>query len=186
MLTKNCNHHNHEGDRTLPITDFHKNKSTPDGVHYTCKTCSRRNARQTRAKKALDPVWRKRFNDSNTKYRQAGGKVLQMFTAAQERARKKNLEFDITKDDIEIPDTCPVLGITIKSGIGRPGENKLVSGAIDSSPSLDRIDNSKGYIKGNVRVISWRANYLKNTATLDEMIKLGEDANQQKLLLEEQ
>jgi hypothetical protein len=39
----------------------------------------------------------------------------------------------------------------------------------DSSPSLDRIDNSKGYVKGNVAVISFRANTLKNNATADEL-----------------
>lgn len=37
------------------------------------------------------------------------------------------------------------------------------------SPSLDRLDSSKGYVKGNVRVISKRANQLKNNATVEEM-----------------
>jgi hypothetical protein len=41
--------------------------------------------------------------------------------------------------------------------------------SIDNSPSLDRIDTSKGYVKGNVWVISWRANKLKSDATLAEL-----------------
>ena len=37
------------------------------------------------------------------------------------------------------------------------------------APSLDRIDSSKGYIVGNISVISLRANMLKNNATLNEL-----------------
>jgi len=39
----------------------------------------------------------------------------------------------------------------------------------DSSPSLDRIDNTKGYVKGNVAVICYRANWLKNNANVKEI-----------------
>ena len=66
--------------------------------------------------------------------------------------------------DIQIPKVCPVLGIPIelKTGIGR----------YDSAPSLDRIVPEKGYIKGNVIVISWRANDIRADATTQEMQKI--------------
>ncbi len=35
--------------------------------------------------------------------------------------------------------------------------------------TLDRVVPSLGYVKGNVRVISFRANRLKNNATIDEI-----------------
>jgi hypothetical protein len=43
-------------------------------------------------------------------------------------------------------------------------------GPQDSSPSLDRLDNSRGYVKGNVWVISWLANKMKATATNEQLM----------------
>jgi hypothetical protein len=83
-----------------------------------------------------------------------------MINAARQRAKKKSLDFDITVDDIEIPEMCPVLGIPLIKGDGRLTEN---------SPTIDRIDNTKGYIKGNVMVISHRANNIKNSSTIKEI-----------------
>lgn len=81
-----------------------------------------------------------------------------MFSRARSRAKERGQEFKIELNDIQIPDTCPVLGIPIAPVKGK-------SGAFDSSPSLDRIDNSKGYLPGNVQVISQLANAMKSTAT---------------------
>lgn len=78
------------------------------------------------------------------------------------RATKKCLEFNITKYDLCLYEKCPILGIDIKLGV----KNHI------NSPSIDRIDNNKGYVKGNVIVISYRANKLKQDATLDELWKV--------------
>ena len=74
-----------------------------------------------------------------------------MWNSAKSRATEKGREFNIKLSDIVIPDLCPVLGVPM------------------DRPSLDRIDSSKGYAKGNVRVISHRANMLKNNATIEEL-----------------
>ena len=76
-----------------------------------------------------------------------------MWTGAKWRAKRDGLDFNISKEDINIPDQCPILGIKLKRNIG--------SGWHSDSPSLDRIDNTKGYTKDNIRVISNRANSLK-------------------------
>jgi hypothetical protein len=83
---------------------------------------------------------------------------------AKYRAKKRGIEFTITNADVEMPTQCPVLGIDIEHG----NTDQSLS-ARDCAPSLDRRDNKKGYVPGNVRVISWRANRLKNDATVEEL-----------------
>ena len=85
------------------------------------------------------------------------------FFSAQVRARKRGLSFDKDIPSIELPDVCPVLGITLVYPNGVDGKHS------PSSPSLDRIRPELGYVAGNLRVISNRANTLKNNATLEEM-----------------
>ena len=90
----------------------------------------------------------------------------QMLSRAKYRAKQRGHEFTITKDDIVIPDKCPLLGIPLI-------KNKTIQKG--NSPSLDRKDPTKGYIKGNVWVISNRANTLKNDATIQELKTLVEN-----------
>lgn len=82
-----------------------------------------------------------------------------LYLKAKSRAKRRGIEFNIDKEDVVVPDICPVLGIKIIPGSTAVNRN---------SPSLDRIDNSKGYVKGNVAVISHRANHLKNSGTIEE------------------
>lgn len=74
--------------------------------------------------------------------------------------------FNITINDVVIPRRCPLLGIELRAGLPRNSAE---------SPSIDRIVPSLGYVKGNVWVISNRANILKNDATLEELEMLTEN-----------
>ena len=87
------------------------------------------------------------------------------WSAAKKRAKNKNLPFDIEVSDIIIPEFCPVLGLKLEVNDGLKQHN---------SPSLDRIIPSLGYVKGNIQVISDRANTLKSNGTLEEFEKLVE------------
>lgn len=89
---------------------------------------------------------------------------LKMLTAAKQRAKLKGIPFSITIDDIEIPDTCPLLGVTLAISGGMMGEN---------SPSLDRIRNNIGYVRGNVLVVSYLANRCKGRLQADDLLKLA-------------
>ena len=82
---------------------------------------------------------------------------------ARARAGNKGLLFEIQLEDIAIPDKCPILGIELGIAEGI---------AADFSPSLDRIDSTKGYTKDNIVVISYRANRIKNDSSLEEIEKL--------------
>jgi|688.fasta_scaffold192409_5 hypothetical protein len=94
--------------------------------------------------------------------------VSAMWSRAKYRAKQKGLDFTIEQKDIIIPDKCPLLGIPLECHRGKGSQQ-------GNSPSLDRIDPTKGYIKGNVWVISNRANTLKNDATLQELELLVEN-----------
>lgn len=92
--------------------------------------------------------------------------------AARNRARKEGLDFTINVADVKIPEFCPLLLIRIEPRRGGHGPQ-------DASPSLDRIDNTKGYTKENVWVVSWLANKMKATASKEQLLTFAE--NVQKL-----
>jgi len=86
-----------------------------------------------------------------------------LFHAAKYNSVKRGFEFTITPDDIVWPTHCPVLGIELDySGSGEKYKRR-------NAASFDRWDGTKGYVPGNVFVISWRANWLKHDGTPDEL-----------------
>lgn len=87
-----------------------------------------------------------------------------LWRGAKSLARRTGTPFDLEPDDITMPTHCPVLGIPLVIADGRQQDN---------SPSLDRIDYRKGYVKGNVEVISWKANRIKSNATIEELMKVA-------------
>lgn len=86
-----------------------------------------------------------------------------MLKDAKKRAKRDNLDFNIVLEDIMIPEYCPISLLKLESSKGN---------MTPSSPTLDRIDNSKGYVKGNVAVISNRANSMKRDANYDEICRM--------------
>lgn len=91
---------------------------------------------------------------------------------ARFRGRQRGLEATITPSDLEWPTHCPVLGLELDYP-ARSGERKDRQIAANC-PSLDRWDSSKGYVPGNVFVISYRANTLKNNSSFEETLKILE------------
>lgn len=87
-----------------------------------------------------------------------------LLKGARERAKKQGLPFAINREHIVIPDVCPILGIPITINVlGNAG------GSRDQSPSLDKVIPELGYVPGNVRVISNKANRLKADNTIETL-----------------
>lgn len=152
------------GTRTCPMckqplsTDkFYQN---PNGTFYPyCKDCKN--------------AWKRDFADRNpeavkqwskTKHQKVAAEI-HLRDAARYRAKRSGRPFEITEDHIVIPEVCPVLGVPLERNAG--GKT-----ALPNSPSIDCLIPELGYVPGNINVISYRANSIKNNATLDELEKL--------------
>ena len=101
----------------------------------------------------------------------AANKEKTMLNTARKRAKKNNIPFNLTEDYLKsiYPSDmiCPVLGFEMSMGLDG-------NGWVDTSPSLDRIIPEKGYVQGNVVVISMRANSIKRDATPGELRKVAD------------
>jgi hypothetical protein len=116
---------------------------------------------------------RKNYTANGEKYRKSGRDRYNSLTFYPQviiercklRARKQGRPFNITRDDIVIPDVCPVLKIPLQ----RSYEGKAKA----NSPSVDCIIPELGYVRNNIQVISYKANVMKNNASEDELIKFA-------------
>ena len=88
-----------------------------------------------------------------------------LLSGAKARAASRGLECSISVADIQAGDTCPCCGATLARSRKRLGKG---------SPSLDRIDNAKGYVPGNVWVICARCNMIKGDATPAELRQIAD------------
>lgn len=104
----------------------------------------------------LKGVWPKRGKTERTK-------EYWLYHGCKHRAKRDGIEFDLEIEDIVVPEHCPVLGLPLSR------ENKR---NLPNSPSVDRLNNEKGYVKGNISVMSWRANKLKSDGKLEEFRNL--------------
>lgn len=130
----------------LPLDAFGKDSSKPLGLRLRCKKCVR---------EYYETVREERLQKAKVYYREHTARRL--LCNAKMRAKKQGLPFNITEEDIVIPERCPVFPDLILQVNGK---------LLDNSPSVDKIIPALGYVKGNIRVISWKANRLKSNGTL--------------------
>jgi hypothetical protein len=127
-----------------------------DGLTYDCRECRNRTRRE----------WVKTHRESeraaSRKYHKANPE-FSLWAQAKARAKKRNTSFTITKEDIIIPEFCPVLGIPLFKIGKKVGPN---------SPSLDCIIPELGYVPGNIVVMSFKANTMKSNASFEEIEQL--------------
>lgn len=121
-----------------PLDEFPPDKRASNGKQARCRPCINAWIKEHYRKNPAAGMWRR----------------------ARARAKKIGLGFDITIDDLlPLPTHCPVFGSPLCVSASRQDPNAY---------SLDRINNDRGYVKGNVIVMSYRANRLKNDGTAEE------------------
>jgi hypothetical protein len=133
------------------------------GACRTCKNLAgeiRRNENREEYNKYCREKKKQSYSTEKRREQYVKNIEKELFYGAKQRAKNKNIDFTITLEDVKIPEVCPVFGIKINL-------NERLT-----APTLDRIDNSLGYIKGNVEVISSKANRLKNNGTIEEFEKI--------------
>ena len=153
------------------LSEFYRNKKGKGGLHSWCKSCVRTKvaewqARNPEYRAAAAREWRKR-NPASGKASYRGRSVESiLLVSAKARAKKLGLEFNLEIGDIAIPEFCPILKtLRIERGSGKPQ---------NSSPTLDRVNLERGYVKGNVCVISHRANRIKSDGTAEQHRAIAE------------
>ena len=138
-------------------------------VSKTHRTCSNKNC------KAVFEITSKTVtlcNKCNSERVKCTDPKSKMLNRSKSRAKSNKLNFNLTIEDIKIPEYCPILGMKLNCHKGSPGGKK-------DSPALDRINNQFGYIKGNVRVISHLANMMKSHASDEEMVLFAKWINKE-------
>ena len=98
-------------------------------------------------------------NNYNSEYDRIRGYIIRN---SKYCAKRRGIHFDLKYTDFELPEFCPILGIKIEYGAGSDGN-------APNHASLDRIDNTKGYIPGNVMIVSRLANAMKNEASFEQL-----------------
>lgn len=136
---------------------YHLDKNSKDGHVSLCKPCANARSNAWVKKNLADVVARKKERRKDVR--------KSLLESAQNRANIKGIPLSIRLEDIIVPTHCPILGIPIFKSTGKPTSN---------SPSLDRIVPELGYVVGNIQVISYKANAMKNDASFEDLIKFAE------------
>ena len=140
----------------LPLSEFYKNKSKKDGLSYSCKSCA-------------------------IKYQNDRCSFNRWYTNKKANAKLRGIEFTILPTDItgvkiekynlcvngsrttwratQYPKVCSVWGIEL---------DWSMNGIQYNSPSLDRIDPTKGYVPGNVILVCNSYNSAKSNCPPDK------------------
>lgn len=144
------------------LANFSPNRNYKDSLNSWCKSCINKHQRDHRKEdrdyaKARYDIVKKRYTKNRAKY---------LYQVCKARAKKNGLDFSIIPEDIIIPEFCPILGVRIVM--------EELSHKEQYGPSVDRIDNARGYVKGNIMVISKKANAMKNSASIEELNKFCE------------
>ena len=158
--------------------DFYKSTKSlsTDGLQFLCSDCYNHHNSINQGKDknyfrklriSVDNEYKNYINNQK-KENSRVNHISIMLSNARKRAENKDIEFNLSKEDIIIPELCPILKVPFEIGTK---EN------YDFTPTIDRIDNSKGYTKDNIQIITNKANTMKNNADFSMLLNFAEYIN---------
>lgn len=147
QVCRNCN-------KSFPFSNYYKTTTkTRHGYMTVCKKCHLASCRRRASNKV------------------SGDPRARLFLSSYVRASANNIEHTITLSDIELPKFCKYLNIELDYREANVRKSRLPF----DCPSIDRIDPTKGYIPGNIQVISNLANRMKNNASVEQLITFAKN-----------
>jgi len=124
-------------------------------------------ADQKKAKARKDHKWAMKH------YYTVAGRASRLISTAKCRAKKKGRCFTLTpewaKERLEVG-ICELSGLPFE--LGEPTGKGRSAGPLPYAPSIDRIDQDKGYTVKNSRMILNCLNAFKNIMSDDDMFKI--------------
>ena len=154
-----------EGYGYTEISALLDNKISKQRVKQICKNAKidafaiKQQNIQLEHEKRMVKKWGVNWNNKEHRRSYVYTIMREKFRNKKANAKSINKPWDIEFGDLDFPTHCPILGIELDYFAERTQEN---------SPSFDCVDPTKGYVVGNVFVISWRANRIKNDGTAQE------------------
>ena len=149
-------------EKKLP-TEFSLNNASKDRLQYSCRVCDNNRQKQRRAENTEVHADYSRNYQRNRRL-DFNYRLQMLINASKQRAKLNSREHDINVDDIKAiypsDGYCPIFGLKLEFN---------GAGFRDSSPSIDRIDSTKGYTRDNIQIISWKANRIKGAASLQDL-----------------
>ncbi len=151
------------------LDDFYNHNVSKDGKTHHCKDCMtayrKNNAEKQRLyMQNLRLMDNEKVKDSKNKSYRKLDPAIKAVTQARNRAKRKSIEFNLEVSKINVPTICPYLKVPFIIG---------EKGNYEYTYSIDRIDNSKGYLQDNIELITKKANSMKNSATKIELINFA-------------
>lgn len=144
-----------------PIIEYNRNIRL--GRHnYCCRSCAMKGNKNNKKGNSVTLI-PNNHKDEFTPFRY-------YFRNAKKRFKNFNLTLEYLKEIWEQQNgICPYTGIKLQLATYTTNHNNPIYTA-----SLDRIDSSKGYEIDNVQFISTAINYMKNTMSHEDTLKLCE------------
>jgi len=148
------------------LEEFYNDKNRPDGKTTQCKSCM---TEYRKSRKEISRLYMEnRRNSFPEKVKEEKrvhwenkNPIEKMLSHARRRAKNRGWEFTITEKDLVIPEFCPYLEVPFI--VGKKND-------YFQTHTIDRTDTTRGYVPGNVQVITMKANSMKNNATISELL----------------